>query len=282
MLPCCSWIRSPTARSATRCSTPCAARHRDRDRDALAALTKWWVYENNSMGGDHLLAIGDFRWFFAAGSEHEWGGKWAFGARSQNHLESDVQAGDIMVCYQTDLRTIVGVAEVSKLTYGDDARLWLRPVNALDPGIKIHEPKRQGGRYAPLAKMEAWRQGVISSLYPLDADEAHFMQQVLRMPGPGRSLAATAGGAGPGRCPRRCGPDHHRSWGAGSGRDPAGRPALPGSRRQTHRKPGRLDPPGDPGCRRTRSVDGPLRTSCCDAETRKPTDCPRRRSRPVP
>lgn len=143
-------------------------------------MTKWWVYKNNSRGGAHQLAIGDFRWFFAGGVEHEWGGKWAFGARSRNYLDGDVGVGDRVICYQTDLREIVGVAEVSKLTFGEDARLWLRPVKPIKPGIRVHELKRQGGRYAPLREMEAWRQGVISSLYPLDADEARFMRQILK------------------------------------------------------------------------------------------------------
>lgn len=142
-------------------------------------MTKCWVYKNNSGDGDHQRAMGDFPRFFADGEECEWGGKWAFGARSRNYLDGDVGVGDQVICYQTNLRAIVGTAEVSKLTFGDDARLWLRPVKAFDPGIRIHELKRKGGRYAPLREMEAWRQGSISSLYPLDADEARFMRQLL-------------------------------------------------------------------------------------------------------
>jgi hypothetical protein len=140
-----------------------------------------WVYKNNALGGDHQKAVGDFREVFAKiGVVHEWGGKWAFGARSRSYMDGDVEVGHSVICYQTDKRAIIGLAEVAKLTHGEDARLWLRSVKRMPgAGVKIHELKRQGGRYAPLADMQAWKQGVISSLYPLDASEARFMQKLL-------------------------------------------------------------------------------------------------------
>ena len=145
-------------------------------------MSKTWVYKNNARGGDHQKAVGDFCDVFKKiGVVHEWGGKWAFGARSRNYMDGDVEVGDSVICYQTDKRAIVGLAEVAKLTYGDDARLWLRSVKRMPgTGVRIHELKRQGGTYAPLAKMQAWQQGVISSLYPLDASEARFMKKVLK------------------------------------------------------------------------------------------------------
>lgn len=141
---------------------------------------KMWVYKNNARGGDHQRATGDFARLFERKRAQEWGGKWAFGARSSNYLDEEVGVGDEVLCYQTDKRAIIGVATVSKLTSGDDARLWLRPERLLSRGgVKIHDLKNQGGRYARLQTMEAWRPGVISSLYPLDAEEARFMRKVL-------------------------------------------------------------------------------------------------------
>jgi hypothetical protein len=139
-----------------------------------------WVYKNNALGGDHQRATGDFAELFDGKRAQEWGGKWAFGARSSNYLDEGVGVGDEMLCYQTDKRAIIGLATVSKLTFGDDARLWLRPVHRFPgSGVKVHQLKKQGGRYSRLQGMEAWKPGVISSLYPLDGEEAPFMRKIL-------------------------------------------------------------------------------------------------------
>jgi hypothetical protein len=139
-----------------------------------------WVYKNNARGGDHQRATGDFARLFSSKRAQEWGGKWAFGARSSNYLDEAVSVGDQVLCYQTDKRAIIGLATVSKLTSGEDARLWLRPTHSFPGGgVKIHQLKKQGGRYAQLQSMEAWRPGVISSLYPLDAAEARTMRKIL-------------------------------------------------------------------------------------------------------
>ena len=139
---------------------------------------KMWVYKNTTTGTENPRASGDFNLLFHDGHVGEWGGKWAFGARSARYLDGDMSEGDGVLCYQTNQRAILGFAEVAKLTFGSDARLWLRPLRLFDPPVRVHELKRQGGAYAPLQEMAVWKPGNVSSLYPLDASEASYMRQL--------------------------------------------------------------------------------------------------------
>jgi hypothetical protein len=76
--------------------------------------------------------------------ESEWGGSYSTAsAEVSNHLDDVVAAGDVVVAYQTNLRAVVGFCRITKVTGpAGDRKVFLRPIEALDPPWPIHDAKR--------------------------------------------------------------------------------------------------------------------------------------------
>ncbi len=69
-----------------------------------------------------------------------------------NYLASEVSADNVIVAYQTNLRTVVGYCTVSKITGPPGVRrLWLQPFEVADPPFRIHDHKMGGVLEQPIA-----------------------------------------------------------------------------------------------------------------------------------
>jgi hypothetical protein len=106
-------------------------------------MPRYWLYKNNTLGGPAGY-WGDWEsMVFNSPKEQRWGGHFAtrspqVGAR----LDYEVTAGDVVVAYQTDTRTIVGFCVITKVTgRPGDRRLYLKPIERLSPTFPIHERK---------------------------------------------------------------------------------------------------------------------------------------------
>ncbi len=81
---------------------------------------------------------------FAVAKELQWGGTYsAESPEVWKRLEEDVSAGDVVVAYQTDEREVVGSCVITRMdTNGRGREIWLRAIERLDPGFRIHDHKR--------------------------------------------------------------------------------------------------------------------------------------------
>lgn len=73
----------------------------------------------------------------------EWGGDYSTRSPEvSNYLANEVAVGDVVVAYQTNLRSVVGYCSVAKVTGQPGARkLWLQPFEVVDPPLAIHDHK---------------------------------------------------------------------------------------------------------------------------------------------
>lgn len=105
---------------------------------------RYWMYKNNRSGGPAGYR-GDWDTdVFASAKEHQWGGSYSTESPEVlKRLDEDMSVGDVIVSYQTDDREVVGFCRVTKMTGPVGGRkIWLTPVERLDPPFRIHEYKR--------------------------------------------------------------------------------------------------------------------------------------------
>lgn len=105
---------------------------------------RYWLYKCNRYGGPAGYS-GDWRkQVFAGGkAEVQWGGDYSTcSPEVHNHLADTVDAGDVIVAYQTDERSIIGFCTITRMTGPKGRRkIWLTPVYELSTGFAIHEHK---------------------------------------------------------------------------------------------------------------------------------------------
>lgn len=105
---------------------------------------RYWLYKCNVDGGPAGY-WGDWRsMVFVKKGATQWGGSYSTESfEVWHHLDETVAAGDVVVAYQTDTTSVVGFCSVTKVTGpSGDRRLWLKPIEYLDPGFKIHQAKK--------------------------------------------------------------------------------------------------------------------------------------------
>lgn len=106
---------------------------------------RYWIYKNNFRDGGPAGYWG--LWgcmFFTDPGPSPWGGTAAFRSTEvHRYLDEVIAPGDVMVCYQTDSKAVVGFASVEDVTGpAGDRQLVLQPLHLLDEPFKIHEHKR--------------------------------------------------------------------------------------------------------------------------------------------
>lgn len=107
-------------------------------------MTAYWIYKNSLDGGpagywgDWLMMV------FNSDREEQWGG--SYSTRSPivaRFLDQDVAKADVIVAYQTDLRSVVGFCVVTRVTGPPgDRKLYLKPIERLAQPAKIHALKK--------------------------------------------------------------------------------------------------------------------------------------------
>lgn len=161
-----------------------------------------WVYKCNATGHGPQVATGDWQDFFAGPQPGEWGGDITMrSASSLKILWTRMQPGDLVLCWQTDQRAAVGLAELTELidwTGRDGAahrtmmlRLVGQPFDQPVPLLDLRKTDRQ------LATVTAFRSGVPATLYPTTAREARLLLRACGLrPG---SLSRSSEPADPGK-----------------------------------------------------------------------------------
>lgn len=106
---------------------------------------RYWLYKCNVDGGPAGF-WGDWRTMvFDRRGPVGWGGHYSTrSAEVARYIDTEVSVGDVVVAYQTNEREIVGFCVVQALRVSKKhggTELYLQPIEALDPGLPIHEVK---------------------------------------------------------------------------------------------------------------------------------------------
>lgn len=109
-------------------------------------MPRYWLFKNNRAEGGPSGYWGD--WLadvFSQAKNHQWGGSYStLSPEVWNLLDHEVAVGDVVVAYQTDVKSVVGFCLVTRMTgpVGQQARkIWLAPIEQLDSPFRIHEHK---------------------------------------------------------------------------------------------------------------------------------------------
>ncbi|WP_156895167.1 hypothetical protein [Rhodococcus sp. 2G] len=104
----------------------------------------YWLYKCNAGEGGPSGYAGDWlRGVFSRGGPVDWGGDYSTQSQEvSKYLAKEVAAGDVVVAYQTDTKSVVGFCTIARLT-GDpgDRTLFLQPIHWLTPAFLVHEHK---------------------------------------------------------------------------------------------------------------------------------------------
>ncbi len=105
---------------------------------------RYWIYKCNVEGGPAGY-WGDWRTMvFHRKAASEWGGHYSTGsAEVALALNGRVGVGDVVAAFQTNEHVVVGFCRIDKITGPDGSKkLWLRPIEYLDPPLALHEAKK--------------------------------------------------------------------------------------------------------------------------------------------
>lgn len=147
-------------------------------RRQLSGTGRAWIYKVNASNPEYASAWGDWDEFLRPGNEGRWGGSWATGnARSLRNFD-DLRKGDRVWAYQTASprpgrgRRILGITEVVRVVpsqeFPDKTDLYLKTIARFDPGLKIHEEKKND---PVLSQASALKPGNVGTLYDLEPRE---------------------------------------------------------------------------------------------------------------
>ncbi len=128
-----------------------------------------FVYKVNPTGGAGQYS-GDWFVFFSEPQPCDWG------LAEIVCTQCRPQSGDRIICYQSNIREIVGTARVVGYRHG---KLMLHATEGPFPrGIKITDLKKIDRR---IRDLDAFQQGVIRTLYPISEDDAdHLLSTIKR------------------------------------------------------------------------------------------------------
>jgi len=125
----------------------------------------WWVYKNNSTNHTTDRLKGDWYDFFDANRIDEWGYDTYVPALGQ------VAVGDHIVCYQSNLNELVGLAVAERWrTARDHRELWLKPLRRIE--IKVRPLKK---RFPGVARIDAFRPGPVRTLTAISQAEVEVL-----------------------------------------------------------------------------------------------------------
>lgn len=160
-----------------------------------------WVYKNNAKGHAYQGSMGSWEDYFdLAGDGHAvpWGRTDWMGNAAGRNAAMRMEAGDLVLCWQSDRKQAIGLAEVVDLP-GDwadvDGRsertVNLRPVDRFEAGIPLLQMR---GSNPQLGEVRAFRPGPIQSIYETAPAEAAAILDACEVD---RSLLVRAGARKP-------------------------------------------------------------------------------------
>jgi hypothetical protein len=126
----------------------------------------------------HQRSYGDWEWFFENPGDGRWGGTWGIGnPASRRILLKEIQAGDLILAYQTDRRAAIGICEVLDLAEDQEGEteIFLKPIERLARPVDILSLKRSD---PSVAEIRAFRQGQVQTLYETSQEEARTLLEV--------------------------------------------------------------------------------------------------------
>lgn len=106
---------------------------------------RYWMYKTNRNWQRQGFVGGDWRSdLFAATEPCWWGGSRATtSTEALLNLRELMSEGDVIVCYQTDEKAVIGFAQIERIDGPDDDReVWLTAIQLLDPPFAIHTAKK--------------------------------------------------------------------------------------------------------------------------------------------
>jgi hypothetical protein len=104
---------------------------------------RYWLYKCNLDGGPAGYWGDWLQMVFGKASSTQWGGHYStLSPEVSRYLDEEVGTGDVVVAYQTNMRSIVGFCRISKITGGvGDRKLYLQPIYALNTPFQVHAAK---------------------------------------------------------------------------------------------------------------------------------------------
>ena len=121
-----------------------------------------WVYKCNDSEEAPWPQRGDWARFFSQPGKGIWGGEWSTkNPESRKIIRERMSPGDLVLCYQTDRREMVGICELVRFVHTSRGprkgrELVLRPAERFRPPVKIHDLK---DTIAPLKTVRALQPG---------------------------------------------------------------------------------------------------------------------------
>jgi hypothetical protein len=104
---------------------------------------RYWLYKCNAVTPGPSGYWGDWGDIFSSKRTQVYGGSYSTTSPEVlHHLDETVAAGDVVVSYQTNIKSVVGFCRIERISGPAGARdLHLRPIEVLDPPLKIHDMK---------------------------------------------------------------------------------------------------------------------------------------------
>src|SRR3990172_2696954 len=137
-----------------------------------------WVYKCNARNLPHQRSYGDWERFFDDPGDGRWGGTWGIGnPASRKILLEKMQAGDLILAYQTDRRAAIGICELIELveTEEGETEMLLAPRERFTSPVDILSLKKSDPSVATIG---AFRQGQVQTLYETSQEEAQTLLRV--------------------------------------------------------------------------------------------------------
>jgi EVE domain len=137
-----------------------------------------WLYKCNAWVTDDGEVMNDWGEVFGSKNETEWGGEWCTGNPvSQRIFREEIAAEDLVLCYQTNDREIVGICEATRFAdniSGDKPgrTVYLKPVEKFAIPVKIHDLKKTS---PTLQNVRTLQPALVRAIYELNDEEAQLL-----------------------------------------------------------------------------------------------------------
>jgi Domain of unknown function (DUF3883) len=138
------------------------------------ASPQLWVYKCNARGEEYQSATGDWAKFFRRPGDGRWGGEWSTkNPESLKIIRERMRPKDLVLCYQTDQREMVGVCELVRFVhisrgFRRGRNIILKPLERFPAPVKIHALKNV---IPGLKRVRALKPG-LKTLYDVNNQEA--------------------------------------------------------------------------------------------------------------
>ncbi len=136
-------------------------------------MTRLFVYKCRNDPETRFSAYGDWEsMVFEPNQTTPWGGSWATNRASSKRLfEEEIKKGDLILAWQTNKKSAIGVCEVTglkKTSRGQE--LVIRPIERFPSPVRLHELKKT--TFPELQNIAALKQGNVATLYETSREEA--------------------------------------------------------------------------------------------------------------